>query len=180
MSQAERSPTASPNTTGSASTSCSSSSGYHSGTEMDGSRRRRQKKPPKAQRGHAAGSLPVEDPVEDDFVMVELADGKLQDSPLRSARRRWSCSLPRVRFATSNPEEAVDIAMGESGLAAAEPITVGEMMQRTVVRVPQHVALRYKVQGGTWRDVTYKEYYQQCIAAAKSFRKVNSIGYIVG
>ena len=107
----------------------------------------------------------------DDFVMVDRVP-KQQLQGLLSRDRRWSCSVPRMRYYSSDPAEGVDIAMGESGLAAEEPITVGEMMQRTVVRVPRHVALRYKAMG-SWRDVTYREYYNQCVSAAKAFIKVS-------
>ena len=144
-----------------ATSSCSSSSGYQS---ADG-----KIPPPQKQTCQQNG-----DPAED-FVIVDRAEGQ---SPPRFPRRWWTSSIPRVRFSTSRTEEAVDIAMGESGLAAAEPLTVGEMMQRTVVRVPHHVALRYKIRGGgdgagCWRDVTYRDYYLQCLSAAKSFLKVN-------
>ena len=163
MSQEERSPSASPNTTQDVSTSCSSSSGYHSDNKHHRNR------PPSPSRGKER------DPT-DDFVVVDLVDGRPHDPPSRRMYRSFSSSLPRVRFHTSDPSEGIDIAMGESGLAAEEPITVGEMVQRTVVRVPHHVALRYKVgQGGGWRDVSYMEYYQQCISAAKAFLKVSSI-----
>ena len=106
----------------------------------------------------------------EEFVVVELVDLALHGA---APARQWTCSLPRVRFHTSNPAEGVDIAMEESGLGAAEPLTVGELVQRTVMRVPHHVALRYKTRG-VWRDVTYRDYYNQCIAAAKSFLKVRA------
>lgn len=145
MSSRERILTASTSTEGTSTTTCSSTSGSR--------------------------STPAEDDrVDDDFVVVELMDVILQEEP----ERRWSCSLPRVKFYTSDPKEKVDIAMGESGLAASEPLTVGEIMQRVVVRVPLHVALRYKT-GGRWRDITYRDYYIQCITAAKSFIKVGTI-----
>ena len=145
-----------------ASSSCSSSSGYQSsaGGAADG---RPQKTP--CQHPSHNGDLA------EDFVVVDRVEGQ---SPQRFPQRRWSSSIPRVRYSTSRPDEAVDIAMGESGLAAAEPLTVGEMMQRTVVRVPHHVALRYKISGGSWRDVTYRDYYRQCLSAAKSFLKVST------
>ena len=172
MSRGEESSTPSPSATmEDAASSCSNSSGYHSagaGDVVDG-RARRQRKEQRRQQ-----QVEEDDPAED-FVVVDLVQGQLQESPLRASRRRrprWTSSIPRVRFSTSRPDQAVDIAMGESGLAAAEPITVGEMMQRTVVRVPQHVALRYKIRG-SWRDVTYREYYSQCLSAAKSFLKVS-------
>ena len=171
MSRGEESSTPSPSATmEDAASSCSNSSGYHSagaGDAVDGRARRQRKEQRKQQ-------VEEDDPAED-FVVVDLVQGQLQESPQRASRRRrprWTSSIPRVRFSTSRPDQAVDIAMGESGLAAAEPITVGEMMQRTVVRVPQHVALRYKIRG-SWRDVTYREYYSQCLSAAKSFLKVS-------
>ena len=107
----------------------------------------------------------------DDTEEVELVDEALQGAV---PTRWWTCSLPRVRFHTSDPAETVDIAMEEGGLAACEPLTVGQLMQRTVVRVPHRVALRYKTRD-TWKDVTYRDYYNQCIAAAKSFIKVRGI-----
>ena len=113
-------------------------------------------------------STPANPLLDDEFVIVDLEDEPcVGPAPVR----RWSCSLPRVRFHSSSPEEGVDIAMGESGLAADQPLTVAEQMQRTVVRVPRHVALRYKT-GDTWSEVTYRDYYYQCITAAKSFIKV--------
>ena len=105
----------------------------------------------------------------EEFVVVELVDEALQEA---APARRFTCSLPRVRFHTSNPAERIDIAMEESGLAADEPLTVGQLVQRTVVRVPHHVALRYKTRGA-WKNVTYRDYYNQCITAAKSFLKVS-------
>ena len=109
-------------------------------------------------------------PDDDDFVMVKLN----MEERLREEPTTMGCSLPRVRFHTSDPREGVDIAMGESSLAASEPLTVAELMQRTVVRVPQHVALRYKTRD-KWSDITYREYYNLCITAAKSFIRVGSI-----
>jgi long-chain-fatty-acid--CoA ligase ACSBG len=156
MSGEERSPTSSPTTAEAVSTSSSSSSGYQSASDT----RQRQEE-------EVAGRREKEN---DDFVVVDMVDGLLQETAGRAARR-WSCSLPRVRFHSSEPARGVDIAMGESGLAAEEPLTVGEMMQRTVARVPHRAALRYKT-GDTWNDVSYREYYYRCIAAAKSFLKL--------
>lgn len=76
-----------------------------------------------------------------------------------------------IKVSTTNPADGPDIAIGQSGITAEEPITVGELMKRTVTKIPNKVALRYKT-GDTWNHVTYQQYYDLCIAAAKSFVKV--------
>lgn len=77
----------------------------------------------------------------------------------------------RIKVSTTNPAHGPDIAIGQSGITAEEPITVGELMKQTVTKIPDRVALRYKM-GDTWNHVTYQQYYDHCIAAAKSFVKV--------
>ena len=76
-----------------------------------------------------------------------------------------------IKVSTTNPADGPDIAIGQSGITAEEPITVGELMKQTVTKIPNKVALRYKT-GDTWNHVTYQQYYDLCIAAAKSFVKV--------
>ena len=44
-------------------------------------------------------------------------------------------------------------------------------MKQTVSKIPDHVGIRYK-NGDTWNDITYQQYYNLCISAAKSFIKV--------
>ena len=73
---------------------------------------------------------------------------------------------------TTVPYEGVDLLIGESGIEAAEPITVGKMFQDTVAKYPAHPALRYK-EGGEWKTITYSEYYNLSIKAAKAFLKVS-------
>ena len=81
--------------------------------------------------------------------------------------------LPRTRVRTARPDEGVDLAMESSGLGAEEPITVGQMFQDTKTRIPDNPALRYKEDPeGDWVTISYSEYYDLCIRAAKSFIKV--------
>jgi long-chain-fatty-acid--CoA ligase ACSBG len=80
--------------------------------------------------------------------------------------------LKRVKFRCTDPLDGPDIAMGPSGIASEVPITVGEMMKLTVSKIPNKVGLRYKT-GDTWNDVTFQQYYDLCIAAAKSFIKLD-------
>ena len=72
---------------------------------------------------------------------------------------------------TWNPDEVVDLAIGESGIEAEKPVTVGQLFKDVVARFPMHPALKYK-EDGIWKTITYTEYYDLCIKAAKSFLKV--------
>ena len=65
----------------------------------------------------------------------------------------------------------MDLAIGESGIAAEKPITVGQLMKDAVARFPKHPALKHK-EDGIWNTITYTGYYDHCIKAAKSFLKV--------
>lgn len=77
----------------------------------------------------------------------------------------------RSQVRTCVPEMGVDLAMGESSTEAMEPITVGQLFQYTVKELPRHPALKYK-EDRTWKTITYIEYYNLCVRAAKSFLKV--------
>ena len=80
----------------------------------------------------------------------------------------------RTRVCTCVPDGVVDLAMGESGIEAEQPINVGQLFQNTVQRDPKHPALKYK-QNGTWIAISYAEYYGRCIKAARSFLKVRVV-----
>ena len=72
---------------------------------------------------------------------------------------------------TWNPDEVVDLAIGETGIEAEKPVTVGELFKDVVARFIKHPALKYK-EDGIWKAITYTDYYGLCIKAAKSFLKV--------
>ncbi len=61
--------------------------------------------------------------------------------------------------------------IGKSGLEAVEPTTVGRTFQKTVANYPTHPALRHK-EGEEWKTITYTDYYNLCVRAAKGFLKV--------
>ena len=77
----------------------------------------------------------------------------------------------RTKVRTWNPDEVVDLAIGESGIEAEEPKTVGQLFKNAVDRFPDHPALKYK-EDGEWKAITYTKYYNLCITAARSFLKV--------
>ena len=78
----------------------------------------------------------------------------------------------RTKFRSTHPLDSIDIALGHSGVAAETPITVSEMINGTVGKIPNGVALSYKL-GDRWSSITYQQYYDLCISAAKSFIKVD-------
>lgn len=85
---------------------------------------------------------------------------------------QWlNTGMSHTKFRCTNSLDGPDIMVGQHGLPSEIPITVGEMMKQTVSKIPNSVALRYKT-GDTWNNVTYQQYYDMCISAAKSFIKV--------
>ncbi|XP_061672871.1 long-chain-fatty-acid--CoA ligase ACSBG2-like isoform X2 [Syngnathoides biaculeatus] len=78
---------------------------------------------------------------------------------------------PAERLWNTNKEGAVRLRIEESGPAADTPVTVHQMFLETVEGFGGHPALAYK-KDGRWETVTWREYYQQCRAAAKSFIKL--------
>ena len=80
---------------------------------------------------------------------------------------------PRVKLRTSDPAEPVDFAFNDTKIGSIEPITIGAMFKKTKERFPNHPALAYEVEGKEgWTKITYTEYYDLCVKAAKSFLKV--------
>lgn len=80
---------------------------------------------------------------------------------------------PRVKVRTSDPADPVDFAYNDTPMGSTEPITIGALFKKTKERFPNHPAMAYEVAGKEgWTKVTYTEYYDLCIKAAKSFLKV--------
>ncbi|KAJ8274624.1 hypothetical protein COCON_G00092490 [Conger conger] len=80
-------------------------------------------------------------------------------------------AAPSSRLWTTECDGTVELRMSESGTGAVAPITVHEMFTRTVDKFGDETALAWK-EGEEWRKLPYKEYYEQCRAAAKSFLKL--------
>ncbi|XP_033829074.1 long-chain-fatty-acid--CoA ligase ACSBG2-like [Periophthalmus magnuspinnatus] len=78
---------------------------------------------------------------------------------------------PAEHLWTTRRDEAVRLRMEGSGPAAETPITTHQMFLETVENNGDHAALAYK-KDGQWVTVTYRQYYEQCRAAAKSFLKL--------
>lgn len=81
---------------------------------------------------------------------------------------------PRTKSSSCDPREGVELALGKGRLQDLPPKTVVEVFKETVRRIPDSIALRYKESSdGEWMSITYSEYYDQVIQAAKSFMKVS-------
>uniref|UniRef100_A0A3Q3XJA5 long-chain-fatty-acid--CoA ligase n=1 Tax=Mola mola TaxID=94237 RepID=A0A3Q3XJA5_MOLML len=81
--------------------------------------------------------------------------------PLAPAHQLWS----------SCRDQAVRLRMEGSGPASHTPITIHQMFLETVENYGDHTALAFK-KDGQWVTLNYRQYYQQCRAAAKSFLKL--------
>ncbi|XP_060763020.1 long-chain-fatty-acid--CoA ligase ACSBG2-like isoform X2 [Neoarius graeffei] len=78
---------------------------------------------------------------------------------------------PAEQYWSTTRDEPVKLKMSESGLGSDPPLTIHQMFQWTVDNFGDHPALCSK-KDGAWVTLTYKQYQQQCRAAAKSFLKL--------
>lgn len=72
---------------------------------------------------------------------------------------------------TTQGDAEVKLRMGDSGLAAEPPLTVHQALASAVERFGERTALSWK-DGEQRKSLSYREYYQACRTAAKSFLKV--------
>ncbi|XP_068576804.1 long-chain-fatty-acid--CoA ligase ACSBG2-like [Cebidichthys violaceus] len=82
-------------------------------------------------------------------------------APLAPADQLWSTSR----------HKAVRLRMEGSGPASETPMTVHQLFLETVETYGEHPALASKKEG-QWVTLTWRQYYEQCRAAAKSFLKL--------
>ncbi|XP_030639776.1 long-chain-fatty-acid--CoA ligase ACSBG2 isoform X1 [Chanos chanos] len=89
------------------------------------------------------------------------------------AVRPDSLPLPGVgeTLWTSRGSGEVKLRMAESGPAAEPPVTINQMFTSAVERFGDKTALGWK-EGEQWKTLNYREYYQTCRTAAKSFLKL--------
>lgn len=92
------------------------------------------------------------------------------------AQRPNSLSVPAAGEAglwTSQGDGEVKLRISDSGLAAEKPLTINDMFTSAVERFGDLKALSWK-EGEQQKTMNYREYYQICRTAAKSFLKVDS------
>lgn len=78
---------------------------------------------------------------------------------------------PAEQLWTTGRDKAVRLRMEGSGPAAETPITTHQMFLETVENYGDYPALGFK-KNGLWETMTYRQFYEQCRAAAKSFLKL--------
>lgn len=96
--------------------------------------------------------------------------------PLFTAKAPATLS-PAERLWSTSRDEGVRLRMEGSGPASETPITVHQLFLDTVEKHGDHPALASK-EGGQWVTLTWRQYYEQCRAAAKSFLKVCLFVYV--
>lgn len=92
-----------------------------------------------------------------------------------NSQRPASLSVPAAAESclwTSQFDGEVKLRMGDSGVAAEPPLTVNQMFTTAVQRFGNYTALSWK-DGEQQKSLNYKDYYQVCRTAAKSFLKVS-------
>lgn len=98
-----------------------------------------------------------------------------------NAQRPDSLSVPpssELRLWTTQRNGEVKLRMEESGVAAEKPLTVNQMFAAAAARFSDFTALKWK-EGEQQKFLTYKQYYQDCRTAAKSFLKVGFIFFFL-
>ncbi|XP_032887355.1 long-chain-fatty-acid--CoA ligase ACSBG2-like [Amblyraja radiata] len=78
---------------------------------------------------------------------------------------------PASKLWTTEKSSATKLRMEDFGLGANTPLTVGQMLQLAVRNYGQRDALAYKVEDH-WEKITFKQFYNRCKSAAKSFLKL--------
>ena len=72
-----------------------------------------------------------------------------------------------------DPTDTVDIAIGQSGVAAKKPLTVPQFFQTTFEKLPDQPALSWQdKKEEPWKSLTYAQYRKLIYNVAKSLIKV--------
>ncbi|XP_033974393.1 long-chain-fatty-acid--CoA ligase ACSBG2-like [Trematomus bernacchii] len=90
--------------------------------------------------------------------------------PLSTAKAQTALAPADQLWSTSR-DQAVRLRMEGSGPASETPITVHQLFMETVENYGDLPALVSKTEG-QWVTLTWRQYYEQCRAAAKSFLKL--------
>jgi long-subunit acyl-CoA synthetase (AMP-forming) len=78
---------------------------------------------------------------------------------------------PADTFWATKSDSAIKLRIGDNKNTNPTPITVIQLLEKTVKSAANRIALGVK-RDGKWRNWTYSEYYEEVRTAAKSFIKV--------
>jgi long-chain-fatty-acid--CoA ligase ACSBG len=80
--------------------------------------------------------------------------------------------IPVAEYTATVPDGRVKLRIGESGIGAEPPISIPGLLNRTVTRHPDVIALAQKRPNGSWKKITFREYQQSIFTCAKGFLKL--------
>ncbi|XP_069784019.1 long-chain-fatty-acid--CoA ligase ACSBG2 isoform X2 [Narcine bancroftii] len=78
---------------------------------------------------------------------------------------------PALRLCTTSKDGEVKLRNDDSGNPEQPPMTIHQMFLETVENFGDYVGLAFK-KGEQWKKITFKQYYNECRDAAKSFLKL--------
>ncbi|ETN67093.1 AMP dependent ligase [Anopheles darlingi] len=99
----------------------------------------------------------------------EEANGKPVGAPPTSPTGRI---LPADSYTSTDPSKPVKLRITKEGLASLDPLSVPDLMNRTVRDHPDHPAMVYQDSQKKWQTVTYREYRERVYHMAKVFVKL--------
>ncbi|KAG7513192.1 long-chain-fatty-acid-CoA ligase ACSBG2 isoform X1 [Solea senegalensis] len=106
--------------------------------------------------------------------MTEVPAEQASNTQTVNTQRPNSLSVPAAAdpgLWTSQGDTEVKLRMGDSGVAAETPLTIHQMFTSAVQRFGDVTALGWK-EGEQQKSLNYRDYYQNCRIAAKSFLKL--------
>ncbi|XP_004072167.2 long-chain-fatty-acid--CoA ligase ACSBG2 [Oryzias latipes] len=104
----------------------------------------------------------------------EVAEGLSTEEPRvvpMSTQSLATTLAPADKLWSASRDKAVNLRMEASGPGSETPVTIHQMFLETVERSGDQTALVFKEDGQT-ASLTWRQYYEQCRAAAKSFLKL--------
>ncbi|XP_077462947.1 long-chain-fatty-acid--CoA ligase ACSBG2 isoform X2 [Stigmatopora argus] len=107
---------------------------------------------------------------------LEVSNEHTMNTQTVNTPRPDSLSVPPATLSqsslwTSQGDGEVKLRMEDSGLGSVKPLTVNQLFQSTVKHFGQFTALQWK-EGEQKKSLNYKQYYETCRTAAKSFLKL--------
>uniref|UniRef100_A0A8C8RMW9 Long-chain-fatty-acid--CoA ligase ACSBG2 n=1 Tax=Pelusios castaneus TaxID=367368 RepID=A0A8C8RMW9_9SAUR len=113
--------------------------------------------------------------VEDDLAETteetkDSEETKPEESQLDMFRSK-ALSSPASGLWTTRGDGEVKLRLDQDGIGSETPKTVHELLQEAVKKYGDYFALASK-KGDKWLKLTYKQYYEECRKAAKSFIKL--------
>lgn len=85
---------------------------------------------------------------------------------------RFGRILPADSYTSIDPTQPVKLRIANDGIGSLEPLSVPDLLNRTVRDYPDHTALMFKNTQKVWQPVTYREYRDRVHKMAKVFIKL--------